>query len=89
MPRPSRDASLKMTYIATNAYKFKRDVEPRKKAVEQLTEDGEQIAVYESTAEAARKTGFKSKQIQNCAREERKTYHGYVWRYVDGRKTKI
>lgn len=77
------------TYIAINAYEFKRDVEPRKKAVEQLTEDGEQIAVYESTAEAARKTGFKSKQIQNCAREERKTYHGYVWRYVDGRKTKI
>jgi predicted nucleic acid-binding Zn ribbon protein len=69
-------------HIADNAYEFKRDVKPNKKAVAQLSKDGTEIAVYESTAEAARKTGFKSKQIQNCARGEHKTYRGYVWRYI-------
>ena len=69
-------------YIADNAYELKRDVKPRKKAVEQLTEDGERIAVYESTAEAARETGFKAKGIQKSARKEQKTHRGYVWRYI-------
>ena len=70
------------TYIADNAYEFKREVSPRKKAVEQLTKDEKRVAIYESTAEAARKTGFKAKGIQNAARGERKTHRGYVWRYI-------
>lgn len=65
-----------------NAYVFKRDVKPQKKKVEQRTSAGDVIAVYESTAEAARTTGYKSRQIQNCARGERKTYKGYSWAYV-------
>lgn len=70
------------TYIADNAYEFKREVGPRKKAVEQLTKDEKRVAIYESTAEAARKTGFKAKGIQNAARGECKTHRGYVWRYI-------
>lgn len=67
--------------IPDNAYKFKRVVAPRKKAVTQYTKDGEYICRFPSTAEAARQTGFKSKQIQNCARGEISTYRGYVWKY--------
>lgn len=67
--------------IPDNAYKFKRVVAPRKKDVTQYTKDGEYICRFPSTAEAARQTGFKSKQIQNCARGEISTYRGYVWKY--------
>lgn len=51
------------------------------KHTEQYSLDGLLVASYDSAAEAARQTGFKSKQIQNCARGECKTYRGYIWRY--------
>ena len=51
------------------------------KRTEQYSLNGLLIASYDSAAEAARQTGFKSKQIQNCARGECKTYRGYIWRY--------
>lgn len=67
--------------IPENAYQFKRDITPRKKTVLQYTRDGKLVAQYESTAEAERKTGISQHSIQNCARGERKTCHGYVWKY--------
>ena len=52
------------------------------KRTEQYTLDGLLIASYESAAAAARQTGYHTKQIQNCARGEAKTYRGFVWRYA-------
>lgn len=64
-----------------DAYALAREVSPRRKEVKQLTKDGKLINIYESTAEAERQTGFKSKGIQNCARGEYKTYKGFKWEY--------
>lgn len=65
-----------------DAYALAREVSPRMKEVKQLTKDGKLIKTYESTAEAERQTGIKCRGIQNCARGERKTYKGYVWKYA-------
>lgn len=67
--------------IPENAYEFKRYVPPRMKQVSQYTKDGQWIATFKSTAEAERMTGVKSKGIQNCARNECKTYGGFMWKY--------
>lgn len=67
--------------IPKNAYQFKRDVQPRKKQVDQYTKEGEWIASYSSTAEAERITGIPCKSIQHCARGERTSSHGFVWKY--------
>lgn len=68
--------------IPENAYSAKKEPKQAKKKTAQYSKEGTFIAEYESAAEAARKTGFKEKQIQNCARGEVKTYRGYVWAYV-------
>lgn len=68
--------------IPANAYEFKKDVQPIRKATEQYTTGGELVAVYPSTADAERVTGIKQRGIQNCARGERRTYKGYVWKYT-------
>ena len=65
-----------------DAYALAKEVSPRSKEVKQLTKNGKLINIYESTAEAERQTGFKSKGIQNCARGERKTYKGFKWEYT-------
>jgi endogenous inhibitor of DNA gyrase (YacG/DUF329 family) len=65
-----------------DAYALAREVSPRMKEVKQITREGKMIGIYESTAEAERQTGVKSKGIQNCARGECKTYGGYKWVYV-------
>ena len=48
----------------------------------QYDREGKLICTYSSTAEAAKATGFRIKQIQNCARGEKPTYRGYVWKYA-------
>lgn len=64
-----------------DAYAMARKVSPLKKEVKQLTREGKIINIYESTVEAERQTGVKSKGIQKCARGECPTYKGYVWQY--------
>ena len=68
--------------VPGNAYQYARKVSERRKEVEQWTKTGELVAVYESTAEAERKTGIKCRGIQNCARGETKSYCNYVWKYA-------
>lgn len=68
--------------VPENAYQYARKVNERRKEVEQWTKTGELVAVYESTAEAERKTGIKCRGIQNCARGEIKSYCNYVWKYA-------
>lgn len=65
-----------------DAYALAKEASPRRKQVKQITREGKMIGVYESTAEAARQIGVKSKGIQNCARGEVKTYKGFVWKYA-------
>lgn len=69
-------------YVPENAEILKRTPNPRSKAVHQLTKAGELVGSYVSAADAARKTGFKERQIQNSARGETKSYRGFVWEYV-------
>lgn len=68
-------------FIPDDAEILKRVPKPNKKTVKQSNATGEVIAVYESAAQAARETGFKERQIQNCARGECKTYRGFLWAY--------
>ena len=69
--------------IPEDAYKYKKEPVNNKKKTAQYTKSGELINTYESTMEASRKTGLNSKQIQNCARGECRSYGGYIWRYID------
>lgn len=53
----------------------------RKKTI-QMDRDGNLVAVYESTAEAEKKTGIKQRGIQKCARGKAKTWGGFRWAYL-------
>ena len=68
--------------VPLNAYSVKREPKEIRKKTIQLSKDGTVIAEYESTAEAERMTGIKQHGIQDCARGEKKTYCGFVWRYA-------
>ena len=54
----------------------------KRKAVEQLTVDGEVIATYPSMKEAGRKTGIRDGNISKCCNGTAKTAGGYIWRYA-------
>ena len=57
-------------------------VEPtNKRAIEQLTPDGEFIAEYGSVQEAAKALGICAPNIIHCAKGDARTYKGYKWRY--------
>lgn len=77
------DKVLKETesLIPENAYQYKKDTRPRGRQVSQYTKEGKFIATFISTTEAERQTGIKKKGIQNCARNECKSYGGYRWEY--------
>lgn len=49
--------------------------------VYQYTIDGELVAVWKSTREAARIGGYSNSSISKCCRGKRKTAGGYVWKY--------
>lgn len=49
--------------------------------VYQYTLDGELIAVYKSTRDAARCCGLNNSSISKCCRGEWETASGYVWKY--------
>lgn len=51
--------------------------------IEQYTLDGKLVEIYESSADAERKTGFSQFSIANCARGNQKTSFGYVWKFTD------
>ena len=74
-------SELELNVEINDAYALSRKVSPRKKQVKQFTKDGKLIAIYESTAEAERQTGFNQRGIQDCARGEARSHRGYVWLY--------
>lgn len=64
------------------AYALKKEPKSQKKKTLQFLKDGTLVGEYESTAEAERITGIKQRGIQNCARGEKKTCHGFIWKYA-------
>ena len=54
-----------------------------KKRVGKFTKTGEQVATYESAAEAARAEGVLRDHISRVCRGERKTLYGFIWKYLD------
>lgn len=57
------------------------------KAVVQLSPDGNKVAVYESTLEAAKSVGVHYDNIRKAARGVQHTCKGYKWKYLKEYKT--
>ncbi len=53
------------------------------KPVLQFTKDGELVAEYPSTQEAARQTGIVQNNISSCCLGSRKSAGNYVWKFKD------
>ena len=53
----------------------------KKKKVVQYDLEGNLIRIFESAAEASRKTGISKTCISRCCRVERKQSSGYIWKY--------
>jgi predicted GIY-YIG superfamily endonuclease len=60
---------------------FEPERDFRKKRVIQYSYSGEEIAVYESVAEASRKSGISKSCISRVCRGERDKSGGFVWKY--------
>lgn len=75
----------KENYDSNSDYKYKVDLgSGNRKAVVQLTLDGEIIREYKSATEAERenkKYKFNSKYIGDCCRGIRNTHKGYKWKF--------
>lgn len=54
----------------------------RSKKIAQYTLDGNLIAVYNSTRDAERMTGFAHNNISRCANGKCKQMNGYVWKFI-------
>lgn len=62
---------------------------PRGNAIRQYTIDGEFIAEYKSTCEAARQTGLSRCGISHCLNGRCNTSGGFIWKKVLGSATTI
>jgi len=67
------------SYNLSIPFNLKKDL--RKKRVIQYSILGEQIAVYESVAEASRKSGISKSYIARVCRGERNSSGGFIWKY--------
>ena len=54
----------------------------KSKPVGQYTRDGELIKIWPSTIEAKRQAGFSQGNINQVVNGNRKTAHGFTWKYV-------
>ena len=59
-----------------------RMAKARSKPVGQYTHDGELVKVWPSVSEAERRAGFNHGNISEVANGNRKTAHGFIWKYV-------
>ena len=59
-----------------------RVAKARSKPVGQWTKDGELVKIWPSTQEAERQAGFNHGNISEVANGNRKTAHGFIWKYV-------
>ena len=63
-------------------------IEATKKAVIQYDLNMKQLNIFESGAEAERRTGVNARGISFVCRGKRKTAGGYIWRFQEGSTTK-
>ncbi|WP_417876099.1 NUMOD1 domain-containing DNA-binding protein [Winogradskyella sediminis] len=67
------------SYNLTESFRLKKDL--RKKQVIQYALSGEQIAIYESVAEASRESKVSKSSISRVCRGERNNSGGFIWKY--------
>jgi hypothetical protein len=67
---------------SANYGKFGKD-NPKSFLVNQCDMDGNVIAIFHGTREAARITGINGGNIRNCCRGGQKHAGGFIWRYVN------
>ncbi len=72
--------TAKSDLVIDNANENKRS--KHAKPVAQMTKNGCTIAVYPSTADAGKSTGFRANGIQKCACGASKQFRGYLWKYT-------
>jgi len=68
------------SYTLTEPYVCNTDL--RKKKVVQFTLSGNQLAVFNSVAEASRASGISKTCISRVCRGDREQSGGYIWKYV-------
>ena len=80
----------KYVYVGTNIFRFCTDTfntyktfREKHKLVEQYDMTGNFLCVYESVREAGRKNYIPASAISAVCRGEKKSTHGYIWRYVE------
>ena len=59
-----------------------RAAKAQSKPVGQYKLDGQLIKIWPSTMEVQRQTGFSQGNISEVANDNRKTAHGFIWKYV-------
>ena len=59
-----------------------RSAKTQSKSVVQYTLNGELVKVWPSTMEVQRQTGFSQGAVSEVANGNRKTAHGFIWKYV-------
>lgn len=59
----------------------RKSAEARKKPINQYTLSGVLICTYKSATDAAKQNNWKRQTIVKCARAQKKTAFGFVWRY--------
>ena len=59
-----------------------RSAKNRSKPVGQYTRDGELVKIWPSAIEVERQAGFNHGNIGKAANGNRKTAHGFIWKYV-------
>lgn len=67
-------------YLYNNIYGSR--IQRISKRIAQYTLDGELVAIYSSTMEAERQTGFFRANISNCCLGKIKSYKGFIWQYL-------
>jgi len=72
----------KLRKNAEQSVQQRRDISTIGLPVVQLDLDGKEVARFNSTVDAGKKTGFPRIDIAACCRGRRKTSHGYIWKYV-------
>lgn len=73
----TEEAKKKISQSAKKTQHFSQ-----RKQVYQYTLDGTLVNVYESTQDAAKKSGFTRSCISKCCNGYQNTYKGFIWSYI-------
>ena len=71
-----------------HAYKNKLEIPRKQSRVEQYDIDGNYIQTFEYVRDAGEQLKIDESSIIKCCRNKRKTAGGYIWKYVEGTKSR-